>query len=73
MKQLTPDEKEQLDILEGMIMKNLTKMAEWAVQPIKERLKQSSYIKGLIKRTDMLMKCKKDFVALFAEPEEENE
>jgi hypothetical protein len=70
MRTITPEEKEQLNEIEAMIMFNLVKMAEWAAQPIKERLKQSAHIQGLVKRTTILVKCKKDFEALFNEPEE---
>lgn len=60
MKQLTPDEQKDLDRVKAMMYKNIKLMLEWTDLSEEEQDKKGrEYIKGLITRTEMLVRSVK--------------
>lgn len=59
MKQLTAEEKRNLDRVKKMIWKNTVLMLKWTDLPDDDKEKKLGYISSLIKRTEMLVKAVK--------------
>jgi len=64
MRQLTPEEKEQLDVIKGMIVKNERLITEYNLLSEDQKAEKPYYIDGLVRRTDMLKKVVNDIEAL---------